>query len=329
MKANSLLQFLYETATGRRKFWLPKSRGLAFKLFQLFSHKFKKDRAFIKGRIGNSEIFLPVYHQLAWTINYNKLYSRNLGRINHYISKFATGYVIFDIGANIGDSAFFIREHDKDNVIICVEGNNEYLGLLRENANGLAKVKIIESFVGKGEENEVYGKLVSDGKGTTLIKEDVLGSVIKYTSLNEIIDKSTDNKNIRLIKIDTDGFDCPIIKNGIECIKKYMPVLFFEYAPSCFQNGMDEHADIFTFLLENDYYYFVFYDGSGNYLISCTDRELRVVAKEMHFYFSSGYKSYGDVVAFHKSDETLFNYAVKEEKSFYKDVFRKSYQKHS
>jgi FkbM family methyltransferase len=285
-------------------------------------NRVKKDKYFVSTTIGSNAILLPIYHQLAWTINYNKLYSTNLGRINKYIAKFSNDYLIIDIGANVGDSAFFLREMDNVNKIICVEGNPEYLPLLKQNTENLERIKVIETFVGKAEE-VIQGKLVSDGKGTTLIKEGNDGTVIKYMSLEEIIDGETGNNTIRLLKIDTDGYDCPIIKGNMEVIRKYSPVVFFEYAPSCFPNGMDEYFDIFNFLKENEYCYFVFYDGAGNYLISCGEHELDRVSKEMQFYFSSGYKSYGDIAVFHKRDLNLFNYSVNEEKIFYENYFHK------
>jgi FkbM family methyltransferase len=315
-----MFQRLYEVASGQRKTVFPRGRGLAYKVFQFLKGWVRKDKYFIKAKIGENQILLPIYHQLAWTINYNKLYSWNLSRINSYVAKHIMDYLIIDIGANIGDSAFFLRGMDKINPIICIEGNHEYLPLLHHNANNLGGIQVIESFVRKSEEVSP-GKLVSDGKGTTLIVEDAQGALIKYTSLDQILIDSSANKKVGLLKIDTDGYDCPIIKNSIEFICKHNPVIFFEYAPQCFLKGRDEHADIFHFLLSNQYYYFIFYDGAGNYLISCTENELNLVSKEMHFYFTSGYKSYGDVVVFRKNDRQLFEYSVNQEKKFYESYF--------
>ena len=321
---NGLIQYLFEVAIGRKTSRLPRSRGIALRLFnRLALGKKGRNNYFIAEKIGPYVLKLPASHRLPWTFEKHPLYSRNLSRINSYIARAAgRPYTIIDIGANIGDSAVLLRESDRRNRIVCVEGNPEYLPLLEQNIRQLNGVDIIKTFVGSDSESK-YGKLVSDGRGTTHIAESSSGSgeTINYTALKDIISRAGITDDIRLIKIDTDGFDCQIMKGNMETIEGYKPVLFFEYAPAWFPGGRDTQKDIFDYLTQHGYGYFIFYDGVGNYLISCAAAELGTIAGEMHFYFSCGVR-FGDIAAFHKDDERLFRDTVESEKAFYQEYFK-------
>jgi|SRR5450432_1258865 len=322
MKQNRLLQSLFEVAIGKKDIKFPKSRSLAFKLFNKVSNSNKyANQYLISEQIGNHELLLPLNHRLPWTFKNNPLYSKNLGRISKYITKFHPGGItILDIGANIGDSAFLLRENEDNNTIICIEGNPEYLELLKVNIKQLKHVEIVESFVGSNSENKL-AEVISDGKGSSFVKESMDGHSTQYLSLADIIRATCGNdfKN-GLLKIDTDGYDCQIIKGNIDCIKIFKPVIFFEYAPAWFPEGKDSQSDIFKFLSDNGYAYFIFYDGIGNYLISCGMNDLDIVSKEMHFYFSCGTR-FGDIAAFNEKDEELFIYTVNQEKLFFQNYY--------
>jgi FkbM family methyltransferase len=320
MKQSKFFQLLFEAAIGTRKIAIPASGKIAFRLYnKLALNKKYANKYLIAEKIGNYNLLLPVNHRLPWTLKKTPTYSRNLGRINQYISAFSKEYAIIDIGANIGDSAILLRETDNPHRIICVEGNPEYLPLLEENVKQLKNVTVIKSFVGQDSENK-HGELISDGRGTTHVKESSEGEILNYISLGDIIEKSKIKNEIRLLKIDTDGYDCQIIKGNINVIKKYKPVLFFEYAPSWFPDGKDSQSDIFSFLAANDYHHFIFYDGYGNYMISCDTMELGKISKEMHFYLSCGSR-FGDIAVFHKEDSGLFKYTVEQEKFFFQKYY--------
>jgi FkbM family methyltransferase len=325
-KQSGMIQYLFEVAIGRKSNPLPKSRGIALRLFNKMTMGKKGGSSyFIEEKIGPNVLKLPANHRLPWTFEKHPLYSRNLNRINSYIARdMGRPYTIIDIGANIGDSALLLRETDSKNRIVCIEGNPEYLPWLEENVKQLKGVDIVKTFVGSDGESK-YGKLVSDGRGTTYIAESsaASGDAIHYTALKDIISRAGITGEIRLIKIDTDGFDCQIIKGNMETIEGFKSVLFFEYAPAWFPGGKDTQADIFDYLAQHGYGYFIFYDGVGNYLISCTAAELGTIGKEMHFHFSLGVR-FGDIAAFHKDDERLFRDTIQSEKAFYQEYFKES-----
>lgn len=275
----------------------------------------------IADKIGDALLTLPASHRLPWTLRRYPINCRNLVRINDYLREFRKDrYNIVDIGANIGDTAFLLRETDKENRIICIEGNNEYLPLLEENVKKLSGITIARTFVGQDKEQR-FGELVSDGRGTTFVKESDKGNEINYTALEEIIRTSGVEGPIGLLKIDTDGFDCQIIKGNFDVIRKYKPALFFEYAPPWFPGGKDSQADIFDFLQQRDYTGFIFYDAAGNYIISCNDDSWKKISSEMHFYLSYNRSGFGDIAVFHKDDASLFNFCVDREKLFFSKYY--------
>lgn len=319
MKQNTFFQLLFELASGVRNIGIPKFRSIVFRLFNKLSSIINSNNYFITYKIGNYNLLMPINHRLPWTFQKYPFYSRNLSRINQYIFSLKGAHTIIDIGANIGDSAFLFRETNNIDKIICVEGNPDYLPLLKKNTNQLGGVQCVNSFVGQYNEDK-KGELVSDGRGTAFIQDSKTGQLIRYITLEDVIIESKTTE-VGLLKIDTDGYDCQIIKGNIETIKKFKPILFFEYAPAWFPDGKDSQYDIFQFLALNNYSYFIFYSGDGNYLISCTIDELNIISKEMHFYLSLSDR-FGDITAFHSEDSELFNYSVSEEKRFFTNYYK-------
>ncbi|HEY4151536.1 MAG TPA: FkbM family methyltransferase, partial [Chitinophagaceae bacterium] len=312
MKKSIFIQRLFDAAIGNRKLPIPKSGAIASKLFFRIKDRIKNH--IIDYPIGENKLSLPVYHGLPWYFKASPLYSKNLPRIAGYLENKYTDFTVIDIGANIGDSAYLLRERLANTDILCVEGNPEYLPLLEINVGKIKRATIAKKFVGK-ENTVVKGILVSDGGGTTFTKETGEGDTLAFDSLNNIVNESGINRNIRMVKIDTDGYDCEIIKDNLAFLNSCKPVLFFEYAPAWFPKGTEQHADFFETLSANRYNHFIFYDGNGNYLSCCDRTDLDYASKQVHFYLT--YKGFGDIAAWHDDDVDLYNYSLDMEKKFY------------
>jgi FkbM family methyltransferase len=321
IKINKKYQLLFDYAFGIKRTSIPKVRGLVNKLYTYLVSKHREDNKnsfFINYKMKDRTIVLNTTHSLPFTLRRHQIYSMNLVRLSKYVQTQKNNLKIIDIGANIGDTVFLISQ-EGNFPILCVEGNPEYLDLLKCNIAKYPNVEIEECFVGNEDKTE-SGKIVSDGLGTSFIKKETTDNVISYNSLATIISKHNDFADYNLLKIDTDGFDGEIIRGNIANIVKNKPVVFFEYAPTFFQNGIDSELVLFKILSENDYNKLIFYNNIGEmiFVFSLYDE---IGIKFAHEYFSRGNR-YADIIAFHDNDNNLFEYVLEEENKFLKDFYK-------
>ena len=322
MKINNFYQTLFDYAFGVKQTKLPKVRGIANKCYKYLvnKHRIQKNESnFINFSFGPNSLMINTTHRLPFTLRMHKLYSMNLVRLCEYMIHQNIKLKVLDIGANIGDTVFLITQ--KENFpILCIEGNPEYLELLEHNISKHPNVDLIKCFVGSNDKKE-NAKIVSDGYGSSYIKKENSENEIIYNSLNSILKKKPDFEDFNLIKIDTDGFDGEIIRGNIETIVKNKATIFFEYAPTFFQNGIDSELQLFKLLSENDYSRFIFYNNLGEIMFVCNSSD-ELSINSAHEYFSRNNR-YADVIAFHKEETDLFNYVLSEENKFIKYFYKK------
>src|ERR1700743_1015316 len=86
----------------------------------------------IRYEVDGHQLLMPLSHNLPLYRKHNADYSSNLGRIALQIANFHPGASAIDIGANIGDSVAIIRGQCSMPVL-CIEGDPEFLRILRSN----------------------------------------------------------------------------------------------------------------------------------------------------------------------------------------------------
>jgi len=213
--------------------------------------------------IGDYKILLPKNHKLPdyqWVFtNYDK----KIKIIIQSIEKFSNNGTIIDIGANVGDTAVYIRSFSKSK-IICVEGDKIYLKYLKKNVTLSPNMRIYPVFLRGRNYNANYN--VMRDKGTAKLEQsysEILPDV-DFISLSEILkENNIQPASLELIKIDTDGFDFDILLENEQIIKEYKPNLYFEY-DICFNQNDDLDSLKVIKLLESLGYGFVVYDNFGN-----------------------------------------------------------------
>ncbi|KKP24481.1 MAG: hypothetical protein SZ59_C0002G0327 [candidate division TM6 bacterium GW2011_GWF2_28_16] len=267
-------------------------------------------------QIGPHTIKLPGNHALK---NYQEVFKRYdiaLGEITKIINNKYPDLTVIDIGANIGDSAALISKYRKIPTL-CIEGNENFLPTLKENAKTIGThIFIEECFVGKDNTILDINKIETK-RGTANINKAIKNNKLHDTvsdiamqSLETILNKYTNFRNSKLIKIDTDGYDFEIIKNSQEIINQLKPVIFFEYDPSMAQNGEQESINTINSLVNSGYKQFIIYDNFGNYLLSLDNKNISNFV-DLNSYLRSNkkYKQivyYFDICAFHENDLDLF-----------------------
>jgi len=205
-------------------FFLKVSKSLfyfKYKFNQMLRNFFNVDQ---KTNIGNRKIILPPGHLLSMYISLYEEYDKFLPKI---IKNIKQNESIIDIGANVGDTLFRLINSNLNPNYYCIEADDYFFGYLKKNKELLDlnlqnKIVLIKELVG----SNLIGNLSQSTTGTKSLVESNTG--IKSKTLDEII---IDYKieNIKLIKVDCDGYDYNVVFSAINEIKKNKPDLFFEH----------------------------------------------------------------------------------------------------
>jgi FkbM family methyltransferase len=258
----------------------------------------------IRYELGGSEILLPLGHDLPLIRSMFPQYSTNIGRLCSYVSDKYPGLHVIDIGANVGDTAAIVREFSQC-PILCVEGDEYYFNILSENIRRakLQSVKTARAFVATYT-GEIKGQLVSVAGTAHFVETEA--SSMKGIRLSRLLDDFPEFQSPKLLKIDTDGFDCSILRSELDWLGKQKPIIFFEYDPFFFRDQTYDGARIFEDLSAVGYTFAVIYDNFGDYLISVDlQRDVHILADLQNYYVGRKGLQYVDVAVFHSEDRNL------------------------
>lgn len=279
----------------------------------------------IQYRLENVNLTLPFRHELPIIKKVFSQYDSAIGRIPKYLTKKYSDFQAIDIGANVGDTAIIIKSQ-LDIPILCIEADDFYFHLLQLNTNNIKGISHEHSFVGDIDDNNL--QLLSYKGTARLVKSNEGNNHVHFKSLLGIIEKHKDFDNVKFLKIDTDGFDCKIIRSNINFLKRNQPVIFFEYDPYFLHLAGDDGLSVFDSLIQIGYKKLLVYDNTGSFLIS-TETTNRKVIEELNNYFT-GRDSvmYMDICAFHNIDSDIAEIVRESELEFQKS--KRNYQmKHS
>ena len=193
-----------------------------YKLINNIRFFFKIDQ---KIKIGSRIMVLPPGHPLSMWASLYKDYDNFLPKL---VKRMNSNESIIDIGANVGDTLFrFIDINSKPNYF-SIEADKYFFKYLKKNKELLEKeiqhkVTLINELVGKNLKGNLTQK---SNLGTKFLVESTDG--LETKSLDEII-VHRNIQNIKLIKVDVDGYDYNVLLSAMNEIKKNKPCLFFEY----------------------------------------------------------------------------------------------------
>lgn len=285
-------------------------------LYQLSSGRVKiKSDPIVNIRVWGENLWMPFKHSLPIYVFKYKYYSTNLQRLSHFIFRASGKYSLLDVGANIGDSVCLVKKKTSQIQIYCFEGNDKYLKVLKTNTAKYNDVKVIPRYLGDIKK-KIYGKVLSEGGSGMIISKKEFKSEIYIDTIDSVVGQYN-IENIRLLKIDTDGYDGKILRGSEKVLNKYMPVIFFELDESFYAQNGDSAYETMNYLNNIEYKNVVMYDNYGAFLGSFV-----LPNKISKNYLSSifdNYKSeYYDLAVFHKNNVNLFNQFTKEEEVYFR-----------
>jgi FkbM family methyltransferase len=211
-----------------------------------------------------------------------------------------------DVGANVGDTLAIIRSRTKM-PIICVEGDSHCFELLQENAHQFENAHMFNMFL-SNQPGSAFIKTEKEGWNATLseCQNQENSREIEFETLDRLADRLKCQAMVKLLKVDTEGYDMRILRGAAAILATTHPVLSLEMNKENIKPLGDDVGAFFEYLTGLGYCNF--------FLIDPTGRPVCVLDANDHKPFLSLYDFSGpaqclcylDIWAFHHADQDLF-----------------------
>ena len=272
-------------------------------------------------RLGNYEIELPPESRpIADSYQDSPHYNTQLTRLARRIYEKYPTMMAVDIGANVGDTVALIRT-GCPSPIVAIEGDDHLIEVLTRNVARVGDVRVTRAFLSDRIESRRV-QIDKVGWNSTLTPGDGLtdGSLIAFLKLDDVLDE-VERATVRLVKIDTEGYEAKILRGGRRLLSEARPVVLFEYNREVFGTGAEDGQAIFRDFQTQGYRSVLFWDERGRFLLFTSLDETSLLA-DLHDYiaFEGGRRmgdiQYLDVAVFHEDDEDLAEQCVLGERSY-------------
>jgi FkbM family methyltransferase len=138
--------------------------------------------------------------------------------------------IICEVGANIGASALQMLAERPAAQLVCLEPSDRFRSFLRHNLElaGYLSVQVLP-FAAADEVGEMYHQ--ADATSGTMVGSAMPGrfrQLVRTTTIDRLF---SERGPIRLIKVDTDGFDFEVLRGARSTLLRDRPVISFELCP--------------------------------------------------------------------------------------------------
>jgi len=267
-------------------------------------------------KVGRFDILMPGNN--VQLVNY-KIYpdlNSQLGRLAAAVHQKYQQMTVVDVGANVGDTIAVIKSA-VDVPVIGVEGDEISFQFLEKNIKQFSNVSIVKTFLSDKSHDEKVS-FEKGGWNATIIPDQQEGKLVSFRTLDEVIASGGfDQAEIKLLKVDVEGFDTIVLRGAYETIEKHKPVLFFEYNGENMKAIKEEGLPTIFSFKQLGYNRILFFDHKGN-LVLATDMKNEEVIAWMHTYISSqkNLLGYYDICIFHEEDNSIAEKFTQGEKKY-------------
>lgn len=259
----------------------------------------------IETKVGRYAIKVPGINPVFWYYQANPGFTSQLGRLTSLVRGKYPQTGVIDIGANVGDTACLIKTAE-DVPVLCVEGDDTSFDFLQRNVAQFQNTTAHKLYLAE-KTDTIAANLACAGWNTTIQPGPADSTqAIKVMRFDDFIVTQPGWQNYKLLKIDTEGFDCPIIRGATDFIRQVSPVIFFEYNRQSMAALGEKGIDTLFLLAELGYSRIAFHDAKGRFIGSTTLADRKTVT-DWHDY-ADGKNSeifYLDLTVFHERDTDL------------------------
>jgi FkbM family methyltransferase len=172
---------------------------------------------------------------------------------------------VIDVGANIGDTALLLARFAAGARVLCIEGDSQFIADLKVNTAQITGVTLVQAIL-SDHSFETRGKFVVT-HGTAHLQIDAAGDAIRMVALDDLLKDNAEFSTPDLIKVDTDGFDVPILRGGKGVLMSSRPVVFYEWHPPSYGMVGENDTNHADFLMSLGYHHFIIYTNKGEPLL--------------------------------------------------------------
>ncbi len=239
-----------------------------------------------------------------------------LGRLAVVIYKKYPGMTVIDIGANVGDTVAVLKSAI-DIPVIAVEGDEISFAYLEKNTRQFTNVYVVKTFLAE-KTHDTAVSMKKTGWNNTIIPDTKGTQQVSFKTLDEVITSGGFEKaEIKLLKVDVEGFDTIVLRGAGSIIEKHKPVLFFEYNRANMIAINEEGLSTVLSYGQLGYNKIAFFDHKGT-LVLATGMQNEEVITYMHDYISSKHTllGYYDICLFHEKDNEVAEEFLLNEKKY-------------
>jgi len=178
-------------------------------------------RTEIRGKI----LSMPISHRLPLVVANCPIYDELLTRLSHFLRNRYSMFCMVDVGANIGDTILACANDPADR-FLAVEVNQRFLKYLRQNCAKIPNLTVVEALC--ADENAEVKITVAQRNGTASVRHETVGRPARKMTLDSIVESAGLGQPVRLIKIDTDGYDFQVLRGAGLTIGRDQPAVLFE-----------------------------------------------------------------------------------------------------
>jgi FkbM family methyltransferase len=265
-------------------------------------------------QVAGATLLMDRSHSLPFNAKHYPEYNLNIGRLARAVQYAHKDAVMIDVGANIGDTVAYVRQLATI-PIICIEGDRDFYSLLKKNISQFEKVSAYNFLLTDSSTDQKF--VLAKKEGTASLQEinSHPANAAPVVTLSAFVsDHALPIDNIRLIKIDTDGWDVKILRGASEILERSHPALFFEYDTEFMKGANESGLDAFRLLREKGYRIVLFYDNLGRFMLS-SSLEDELLLRQLNRYIDwyRGAFKFFDVCVFHQTDQQLAHKFIESE----------------
>ena len=256
-------------------------------------------------QVGRFSIQMPANSPLPAHYRKHPDYTAFLARLAALVKGKYPAAAALDIGANVGDTASIIRS-GADLPLLCIEGDDLTFRFLERNLRQFPHAAAHKLFL--AEKSEALS-LSQDKSGwnTTLIPDQgAHARKVNMVSLDDFLGAQPAAPDYKLLKIDTEGFDCSIIRGAKNYIGRTRPVLSFEYNRDNMSALGEKGLDTLNLLQQLGYAEMALHDCEGRFFDAVALADEKFV-RNIHDYADGKNAAvyYFDFTLFHEQDRDL------------------------
>ena len=234
----------------------------------------RRARAGYTHRFHGHKLSMPMSHDLPIHEQMHPAYGLNLRELALRVGHKYPGFAAIDVGANVGDTALHLLDASCTQ-LLCVEADPLYFSYLERNLKNQSPVRLAQVLLG-AQPGQVPFALQSHGGTARLVSG---GAGLAVQTLDQVLERHAAGFNpIRLLKVDTDGYDLEILMGAEKLLRAQRPVLFFEYDPYFFDVHTPRPLATLARLREWGYTRFTAYENTGQTILSAATDDLEILA---------------------------------------------------